>query len=232
MKIILWLLLSLSAFADFRNSQILYWWPTGNPKGTPGVALTSTMVHGIDHAVGSLTGIQIGDTNGIDASYCTTFVNCPTSIQNCTWAYDHQNIYNDTLLFVTCRPVTNGITYISTNLVNGDALIWYSSARTNWITATVDLVFGDHLETFADTTTAWVGIVLTTAGTVPISGDSGSPVFRTNGDFVGSVAAIGGGGTTIIYFAYPEGSTYRPAEGPSSVNVGVLSGLFNSDPDR
>ena len=204
--LILWLW-CISAFADWKDTQFLYFW-----NGiTAGVALTSTTIFGINHAVGPFTSVQIGDQTGPLPSYCTGFVNCPLSIQNCEWVYDHQNITNDRLLFVTCRPVTNGITYVATNVVVGTPVVWFSTITQGWITGgVVTFIIDEAPVTFPDGSTATLGTFLFN-GPQAVSGDSGSPVFlAASGDFLGSVTSLSIVGTTVGRWAYPSGSHTRP----------------------
>jgi hypothetical protein len=227
-----WLLilfaLSCRAASPWQTNQLFYLW-TNNCAG---IALTTNVIHGIDHAVGSLSDVQIGNYSGRLSGYCTASVNCPAPIPNCTWVYDHLNVTNDRLLFITCRPITNGIAYIQTNMTAGDSLVWFSTVSQDWITATLAFDIPEGVVTFADGMTAYTGIGIM-QGQQGVSGDSGSPVFTANGDFCGSVNAISGSDLTIFKYAYPGDSQYRPVSpGLNIKGAAGLSGLFNSDPDR
>lgn len=229
MKLILTLLLFVQSVTAslWQTNQYFYWFS----GATPAVALTPDWLINIDHATGSVTSVQIGDQTGVLPAYCTTFVNCPTSIQNCEWVRDHKNLYNDTYGFIACRPLTNGITYIQTNMIGGVTQVsWFSAVSRTWISGTVQSVVSEELRTFGDGSKAWFGVCIF-QGQQAISGDSGSPVFTADGDYIGAVKSISGVDLTLAYFLYPEAAQYRPASS-TTVNLGVLSGLFNSDPDR
>lgn len=218
MRFILLIALCLCARADWKSDLRILWFNNANP----GIALTSTSVHQIDHAVGSVTRIQVGDQTGILTNLCTGIVTGGTCgpMQNCEYDRDHKNLDGDTLLFVTCRPITTPTSYIATNLVPGQVLTYFSTVTKTWVATTITFTFpgSDHLVTFADTTTAWAGVF--TASTTPTGGDSGSPVFTQDGDFCGSIVGTGGGGTgAVCNFLYPSGSTYRPVT-PSVTIVG------------
>lgn len=197
------------------------------------VALTTDAIHGINHATGGISGLQIGDQTGILPAFCTGFVasTCGET-QNCVWCRDHTRIYNDTLLFVTGRPIAIGIAYVAVTPVPGAAIFWFSTNSKTWIPGVVVGAFGLHEETFADGSKAQVGI-LQFSGQQAISGDSGSPVFTATGEFIASIAALGGGGTTIAYWAYPTGSQTRPAGagGPTGAAYAFSGSVYDYEED-
>jgi hypothetical protein len=196
----LWLL-CISALGDWKADQFFYLFN----GSTPGVALNTNTIFCIDHAVTGTTSVQIGDQNGLLPSYCTTFINCPTSIQNCQWLYNHVNVTNDRLLFITCRPLTNGITRIATNVTVGTPVTWFSNVTRAWIDGAITFITDESPVTFPDNSIATIGMFIFD-GPQAVSGDSGSPVFvSSSGDFVGSVSALAGGGTTVGKWAYPHG---------------------------
>jgi hypothetical protein len=195
------------------------------------MAITATNILGCEHASGSVSGVQIGNSLGIDTNLCTAFVSdgvCGGSVQNCTWGHQYNNSTNDTFLFLTCRPVTNGITYIVTNPPVGLAVVWYSIARLQWFTGTVTFHDSPTDYTFPDGMHA-VGGLITFNGTIAIGGDSGSPVFNTVGDLVGVVTGTAGPDTAANYL-WPDAARTRPTTNGNS-GVAGLGALFNSDPD-
>lgn len=225
MRFLLSLLLTISASASWMDTQFFY---LVNEETAPLVALTTTKLHGIWHASSPYTSVQIGNSSGFLTNYCNGFTDPESpcgSIQNCEWIYTSRNETNDAYLFLTCRPVTNGITYIATNYSAGTPVVWLSNARNEWINGNIQSVVSTHVATFEDNSRAWIGTVII-EGTQVIAGDSESPVFLLNGDFVCAMADEGEGGVSIGLFAYPEGAQYRPTFSAS------VSALFNSDPDQ
>lgn len=205
---------------SWQDDQILYWANNTNPM----VAITSTCIHGIDHATGTVTGVQIGDQTGILPGLCTGLITAGTCAesQNCIWGRDHKNVYNnvpgtDRLLFVACRPVTLGIAFVASGVAAGTPVTWFSTARSVWLTGVVTVVVNGAPVTFADGITAAIGY-LEFSGTQAISGDSGSPVFTSDGDFVASVGGISGADTVAVW-AYPSGSQTRTGA-PTDVFTG------------
>jgi len=219
------LLLCLCARADWKADQRFYWFN----NTTPGVAITPSVVHDINHAVGSVTSVQIGDQTGVLASYCTGFTDPSSpcgSVQNCTWPHTYNNVVNDALNFLTCRPMTVGITYIATNYTASTGIVWFSAVSRVWITGTITSMTPGFLYTLPDSSKAWYGTV-TFNGQQAVSGDSGSPVFNLAGDFIGSVAALDTG-QTVAYYLYPAGATYRPIGGGGSIGPGFGS-VYDDD---
>lgn len=206
--------------ADWKDVQPILWFNNVNP----GIALTASVVHQIDHAVGSVTRIQIGDQTGILPSMCTGLVtagSCP-QMQDCEWDRDHNNVFNDTIQFVTCRPLTCPITYIATNIFVGQPIVWFQTSTKTWLSSTLSFTFpfGDHVETFSGGETGWAGSCIMAA--TPAGGDSGSPVFTTNGDFIGSVVGLAAPTGGVINYLYPNGSQYRPANPTLPYTVGSV----------
>ena len=123
-----------------------------------------------------------------------------------------------------CRPLTNGITYVATNVVVGTQITWFSTIRRQWLSGSVVDTITGGLEIFSDGMTAWTGIIGFN-GPQALSGDSGSPVFTTTGDFVCSVDFISGTNTYGV-FAYPNNSRVRPAPSPT-----LPSTFLQGDPE-
>lgn len=204
--ILLVFLLSSKCFAyQWQTNQIFYLFA----NSYFGVALTTNRIHSVDHIAGGYTSVQIGDQTGVLTNYCTGLVSdqCGFS-QACEWNRLYKAETNDIIHFVTCRPMTLGITTIATNIVeNVTRVSWFSNARRIWISGTIINYFGEHTANLSDGSKAWNGLVIFD-GPQAISQDSGSPVFTENGDFVCSVTSITNDGRTVGGFAYPEGSQY------------------------
>jgi hypothetical protein len=226
----LFLLLCLCARGDWRTNQVFYWL-----TDHPSVAITSTNILNIQHASGSITSAQIGDQTGVLSGLCTGFISdgvCGGSIQNCTWGHQYNNVTNDAYLFLTCRPVTNGITYVVTNATVGMGVSWFSIITRQWYTGQVTLTQSPFPYTFPDGMVANYGTV-TFDGPVSVAGDSGSPVFDQLGSLIGALAArdttsFPGTTNNVAYYLWPSGVKTRPL----SSGVNGLADLFNSDPDR
>ncbi len=231
MRIYLFFILCFYARADWRTNQVFYWFNNTQPA----VAITSTNILNIQHATGSVTSVEIGDQTGILTNLCTGFISdgvCGGSIQNCTWGHQYNNVTNDAYLFVTCRPVTNGITYVVTNAVVGMGVSWFSTITRQWYNGQVTLTQAPFPYTFPDGMVANYGTV-TFNGPVSVSGDSGSPVFDQLGSLIGALAArdstsFPGTTNNVAYYLWPSGVQTRP---PTS-GVAGLGAFFNSDPDR
>lgn len=219
-RFILWFMLALASRADWKDTQLFYLM-AGH---IPCVALTSNKLHGVTHVASLFSGVQIGHVDAVDPSYCTGFtpITDPCgSIANCSWSQAHANVKNDSYLFVTCRPVTNGITYIATNLVWGvTPVVWWSQARSQWLYATLDFWNPFEIVTYDDTSTALYGQFGFT-GTAPISGDSNGPCFTLTGEYIGSVGQTAPG-HGYGSFSYPSDARTRPVTPPTpavSVNA-------------
>lgn len=214
--------------AGWKESQIFFWFNST----TPAVAVTSSNIVNIEHATGSVTGVQIGNPIGIDTNLCTGFVTdgvCGGSIADCQWGRNYKLETNDVYLFHTCRPVTSGIAYVNTNGIVSMPIVWYSAARLQWFTGFITHVEPIVLETFGSGEQALYGQYWID-GTLAIAGDSGSPMFDTQGNFMGCVAATAGGPAlpNFVYFLFPLNVMARPPTGGAA----GLGALFNSDPDR
>lgn len=214
-----------TAFADWK-ADVKWYWFTGP---TPAVAVTSSNIVNVFHATGSVSSVSIGDITGPLPGLCTGFVTdgvCGGSVANCTWTHHHNNEYNDAYLFYTCRPMTEGITYVATNLVVGRKVTWWSRVDEVWYDGTITFAFEEGLHSFPDGESAWYGLFVFD-GHQAVSGDSGSPCYTTNGDYAGTVSGQSGSQTRVKYL-FPSGARHRP---PPDAAAG-LAGLFNGDPDK
>lgn len=225
----LWIF-TCAVLADWRTSQVFYWFNNTQPA----VALTSSNIVSVDHATGSVTGVQVGDYTGILSGLCTGLVangTCGGTILDCQWSRLAKNEFNDTYFFKTCRPIVSGITPIATNIAIGLAVTWFSINDHVWYNGNLTFYGTGSLHTFPDGETGWYGIYIFD-GHQASGGDSSSPIFTVNGDYMGCVTSIGGG-QTIGAHLFPSGSTYRSVIIPANtVGATGFSALFNSDPDR
>lgn len=200
MKFLLILLLTLSAqTADWRTNQVFYWM-----ANTPNVAITTTAIHGMYHATGAITTGVIGDQTGPLASYCNGFNSHGTCAEqaNCYFARDHVNYTYDPYIHVSCRLLTNGITPIAANIIVGTPVSWFSSVRREWYPGTVTVTYTNGPTSFGDGMTVKNGVAWFN-GTRAIPGDSGSPVFTSSGDFIGSVRAYIDPDLTVVEWFHP-----------------------------
>lgn len=231
MRFLVLLFLCLSARAASWQSSIPFYWYNDTH---PGVALSSSNISGIFHASGSVSAVQVGDQNGINAGLCTGFISdgvCGGSVQNCQWGLRYRNVTNDSFLFFTCRAINTQPSYVATNVAVGAPVTWFSLADRTWYNGVVtinDEPTSGFLYTFPDGETGWFYTMTFTAGGGPTGGNSGSPVFTVNGDYIGSAAYVDGGNLVALAL-YPSGAQHRP---PSSPATAGLASLFNSDPDR
>lgn len=223
------LLFCFCARADWKTTQVFYWFNNTQPS----VAVTASNIISIDHATGTVGAVQIGDYTGILPGLCTSFISdgvCGGSIQNCQWGHQYNNVTNDIYAFYTCRPVASGISYVYTNVIAGLDITWFSIADSTWYNGTITFDFTPQLVTFTDGSTA-VYAPFIFNGHQAVSGDSGSPIFTRTGDFIGCVSSAAGGGQTNGKYLFPSGVHTRPVN-PNVPGTAGLSALFNSDPDR
>jgi len=223
-------ILAVNASADWKSSQVIYFYSATHPA----VMLTTNTVSGIQHASGSVSAIQIGDQNGINTNLCTAFISdgvCGGSIPNCEWGHITNNLVVDVYLFSTCRPLTNGLTQVVTNLAVGSPVVIYALLSKTWHNATLtsnNEAIG-FVTTFDDGSTGFFYTSTVTNPGLPTSGQSGSLVFTQNGVFIGHLSGLDGGDFALMSL-YPNGVTYGSTS--SSSGAAGLSALFNSDPDR
>lgn len=229
MRLLIGLLLAARLYAaDWKDTQLFYYFD----GHIAGVAITTNVVHSVQHVASLFSSVQIGNSTGVLPSYCTTFTSPSSpcgSIQNCQWIADHVNVTFDAYQFITCRPVTNGITYVATNLYEGRPIVWWSDQRHTWLSGSMWFYNPISVETYADGSTAQYGTFAFYTATPPIEGDSGSPAFTIEGDFIGSIGqTMPGAG--LGSFAIPSNARYRPATSVPK-RASNFGAYFNHDTD-
>lgn len=216
--ILLYLLLTLGCSAQWNRDFQKFYWFNGSPtNGIAGVAISPVHIQNINHAVAGVGAVNIGNTNGPEASYCTAFLppeHPCGSVQNCSWPITHADS-NDIEMLTTCRPMTIGIAYVITNVYTGQPIVWYSNISRQWISGNVIYDGPQSTNNNFGVGTTREGLFIFD-GPVAQAGDSGSPVFTLRGEFAGAMSGYsfpGGGITNMVakYALPPDSRTYPTA---------------------
>jgi len=211
----------------WQTNQVFYWFNYAS-----GIALSTNVVAAASHAASVYTSCQIGNSTGVLTNLCTGF-NVDCMELDCTWGRDHLNVLIDTMWHIPCRPVTNGITYIAnvTNLVVGTPVVWYSQVAHQWIEAQVYAKCCHGDDTFADGMTGTYGLI-DFIGQQPVGGDSSSPIFTLDGDYIGGVWSISSTNLFAASYMFPNNATLRPVTPTPPSPQGSIGTILNSDPDN
>ena len=128
--------------------------------------------------------------------------------------------------FRGCLPGAN-----VTNLVVGTPVVWYSQVSHQWVDAEIYAHCCQGTNTFADGLTGTYGL-FDFIGQQPVSGDSSSPIFTLDGDFIGSVWSIASTNLFAASYMFPNNATLRPVTPTPPSAQGSLGTILNSDPDN